>query len=772
MAGEVREIIMTSNDRLVQGKYILGSNTHVGDPRRKHEDRVYVGEIFREGADPFIVGIVADGVGSADSGARTAELTIDKVLHGIRNSHGDNIIEILEHAIKDANQAVYELSNASYFDGLSTLVVAAIYRDRCFIANVGNSRVYWVSSGSEEKLNKLTRDHSYYNMYGGDPDDETADVLVNAIGRKPDVYIDCGFYLNSDADGTDKALRLGVSGLPLKKGDSILLCSDGLINTNPSGKRYISDEEIITILRNENKTDLAATKMVNLALGRRPDDNISAATIQYRDKKKIQPSVMPISFAGTSIIFICIVAAILWSTASLIPRFAGYLNPASTFTSTPTVSVTPSIIPTNTLPKLTSLTGTPFSFVTQQPGLTPQSGLTLTHIPTDFLDPTKAAITPKPLCDDYSFQPSTLNAIIPDGTFMTPGQEFVKTWKIKNTGVCTWDTRYKAIFSYSLPPNERMGAQPVPLAESVAPGQEVDVSVQFKAPSTPGEYIGYWQMVNAKGIPFGKKDFILIVKIIVTTDQNLLTITPTPKSTLPNIITPSQEPNSTQTLQAAFSEIDNQFNNALKGNIAFNKTEQMKKNETTSIELILSPSLSELTLATQIVDQSGFVTSTAEPSVLIAPSGEKVTVTTSQIEITQRMKAVLLPQDPESFTVTEMHDNAEQVISSTETTTWRWSVTAKKEGSQTLELIIYQLVKYDGKEFWHEVETYKADILVEVTAADRRESILSTVSSIGAFVTVIAAILGIWKWFEDRKKKPGVMKVEIIEKKSPPKRKK
>lgn len=131
------------------------------------------------------------------------------------------------------------------------------------------------------------------------------------------------------------------------------------------------------------------------------------------------------------------------------------------------------------------------------------------------LDPTQAALTPDALCDDYSFDLTTLDVTIPDGTPMTPGQEFTKTWKIKNTGICTWDTNYKAIFSYSAPPNERMNAQPIPLTALVAPGQEVDVSVQFKAPSTAGEYTGYWQMVNAKGIPFGTKDFILIVKIVV-----------------------------------------------------------------------------------------------------------------------------------------------------------------------------------------------------------------------------------------------------------------
>ncbi len=53
------------------------------------------------------------------------------------------------------------------------------------------------------------------------------------------------------------------------------------------------------------------------------------------------------------------------------------------------------------------------------------------------------------------------------------------------------------------------------LAALVEPGQEVDVSVNFIAPTTPGTYTGYWQMVNSKGIPFGNKDYTLIVKIVV-----------------------------------------------------------------------------------------------------------------------------------------------------------------------------------------------------------------------------------------------------------------
>jgi hypothetical protein len=214
----------------------------------------------------------------------------------------------------------------------------------------------------------------------------------------------------------------------------------------------------------------------------------------------------------------------------------------------------------------------------------------------------------------------------------------------------------------------------------------------------------------------------------------------------------TKTPNLTQTMQALFGGIDIQFENLPKGNIAFSKPEKMKKNETASVELRLSTFLSPSTLATQLVSQSNFVTSTANPNVLVDPNGENVFIDVSQIDITPRMKAVLLPQDSEAFMVTAMHDNAEQVVSSVETTAWRWSVTAKKEGSQTLELIIYQLVKYDGKEFWHEVETYKANIVVEVTPLDQLKS-LDWKWIAGFILTFVGSVLGILSWQSNRKKK-------------------
>ena len=188
----------------------------------------------------------------------------------------------------------------------------------------------------------------------------------------------------------------------------------------------------------------------------------------------------------------------------------------------------------------------------------------------------------------------------------------------------------------------------------------------------------------------------------------------------------------------------------------------MDRGDTTVIELLLNPAASIEAIATELVEHGDLATSTADPNMLISPSGDVTSVETAVIDITPRMKAVLISHDPDAFTVIALHDDAEQVIVSTESTIWRWSVTAKKEGSQTLELVLYQLIKYDGKEFWHEVETYKADIVVEVIVSDWIKS-LDWKWFAGFIITLIGAVLGIVKWLDERKKKPEMMETKIME---------
>ncbi len=89
---------------------------------------------------------------------------------------------------------------------------------------------------------------------------------------------------------------------------------------------------------------------------------------------------------------------------------------------------------------------------------------------------------------------------VPDGTRFDPGATFTKTWRLRNIGTCTWTTGYSMVFQSG----EQMGGPAsVPMPSSVAPGQNVDVSVNLTAPNAAGHYIGYWRFRNAGGTVFG-----------------------------------------------------------------------------------------------------------------------------------------------------------------------------------------------------------------------------------------------------------------------------
>ncbi len=125
---------------------------------------------------------------------------------------------------------------------------------------------------------------------------------------------------------------------------------------------------------------------------------------------------------------------------------------------------------------------------------------------------TNAEGTSIPLRDKYAWDINTVDVNIPDNTVMSPGEEFTKTWKIKNIGTGAWGEGYKLIFSYG----EQMAGVAQPLTAAIASGQEVDVSVTFKAPDLPGTYFSFWTLQNPEGIAFlGNDDRALYVQIVV-----------------------------------------------------------------------------------------------------------------------------------------------------------------------------------------------------------------------------------------------------------------
>lgn len=101
---------------------------------------------------------------------------------------------------------------------------------------------------------------------------------------------------------------------------------------------------------------------------------------------------------------------------------------------------------------------------------------------------------------------------IPDGAAFDPGTPFVKTWRLKNDGTCTWgpsgyDLHY-LVFSGG---DQLGGPNQVQLPGDVQPGSTVDVSVSLKAPTAPGTYKSLWSLALDNGTKIGPPLFAQIL---------------------------------------------------------------------------------------------------------------------------------------------------------------------------------------------------------------------------------------------------------------------
>lgn len=114
--------------------------------------------------------------------------------------------------------------------------------------------------------------------------------------------------------------------------------------------------------------------------------------------------------------------------------------------------------------------------------------------------PTTAASGPTAAAPGADRAEFVADVNVPDDTVFAPDQSFTKTWRISNTGQTTWTTGYALIFI----DGDLMGAEAsVPIPEEVAPGKNVDISVDMIAPETAGSYISYWKLKTPDGKIFG-----------------------------------------------------------------------------------------------------------------------------------------------------------------------------------------------------------------------------------------------------------------------------
>lgn len=237
------------------------SKTDIGKLRQLNQDFVFTSELPLGALDNLF--LVADGMGGHKAGDYASKCAVETVIQMCSESKGKRMVTAISDAINEANTRIRRkaMEDENMVGMGTTMVLATISDDTLTVANVGDSRLYIVSD--ENTITQITRDHSLVEemvrMGGIDrvsarnhPD---KNIITRAIGATGNVNID--FFE-----------------VPLKDGDVILMCSDGLSN-------MIDDKEILSIVSGEENIEDSAAKLIETANSNGGSDNISVVLIKY-----------------------------------------------------------------------------------------------------------------------------------------------------------------------------------------------------------------------------------------------------------------------------------------------------------------------------------------------------------------------------------------------------------------------------------------------------------------------------------------------------------
>jgi serine/threonine protein phosphatase PrpC len=231
--------------------------------------------------------IVADGMGGHAAGEVASAMAVETVRNSLEGSKPEidafkkhpsdggrrQLVQLLQSAVLQAHQAVYQRGQAEPDKaGMgTTLDVVVVAGPEAFVAHVGDSRTYLIRDG---RSSQITTDHTVAEVLviEGKLTIEEAQVsplrtiLVNAIGVSADVGVE-------------------MAHVTLKRGDRLLLCSDGLHD-------YFPAEEEIASRLSEDKPGDALKEMVELAKTRGGHDNITGVAIQVVDVVSAVPQAL------------------------------------------------------------------------------------------------------------------------------------------------------------------------------------------------------------------------------------------------------------------------------------------------------------------------------------------------------------------------------------------------------------------------------------------------------------------------------------------------
>ena len=197
----------------------------------------------------------------------------------------------------------------------------------------------------------------------------------------------------------------------------------------------------------------------------------------------------------------------------------------------------------------TQVASTVWAQVTRDLALTPSA--TLIPSPSATLEPSPtsgqtATASPNPQATLASGTPGTpgtetidraewVSQTVEDGTVFGPGEAFIITWTLKNTGTSVWTGSYLLRFFSG---NAFGAPDEIFLDRDVAPGDTIDIAIPMKAPTTPGDYRSDWVMANELRGNFKEPVYLEITVARPATATPTATVTPTATRTPTATATP------------------------------------------------------------------------------------------------------------------------------------------------------------------------------------------------------------------------------------------
>ena len=215
--------------------------------------------------DDYAWAVVCDGMGGAAAGDLASTMARDRYESHMACLEDPTLYseeeELMVQAAQAANRAVWLKAGTNRaYAGMGTTLVGALVRGSdLWVVNVGDSRAYRIS---RDAIRQITRDHSVVEelvQHGAlTPEEARRHPQRNLITR---------------ALGTGKHVKADLFRETVEEGDTILLCSDGLVNE-------VTDQEILEEVLAGGTAAEICHRLLDRALNAGASDNVTVVLFQ------------------------------------------------------------------------------------------------------------------------------------------------------------------------------------------------------------------------------------------------------------------------------------------------------------------------------------------------------------------------------------------------------------------------------------------------------------------------------------------------------------